>query len=205
MNQNNQTILAIESAISGGSIALLEGSTVTAEMAGNADVSRAEDILPNIDHLLAESHTHKSEIDAIAVSLGPGSYTGLRIGLSTVMGLTRGLGIEHIGIDLLQAIDSAFGNMAHAIAIPIGRSDICIWERESAESSVHSDSDLPVILPKYAGKKLLVHPHLSQITAFPGIEAVEIGTNLARYVGLAAGDKVSTELNPIYLKNPRFG
>ncbi len=63
-----------------------------------------------IDTLLSDTQLQVAELDAIAVSLGPGSYTGLRIGVSTAKGLAYGANIPIIGIDTLQIIANAYLN-----------------------------------------------------------------------------------------------
>ena len=92
------TILAIESGISGGSLAVISGGEIVGELFGDSSVSRAEDLLAKIDEIINSTVGSKHEIDSIAVSAGPGSFTGLRIGLATAMGLSSALGIRYSGI-----------------------------------------------------------------------------------------------------------
>ena len=75
------TILAIESAIAGGSLSLIRGDVELGNWIGRADVSRAEEILVNIDAMLTACGVSKHDLDLIAVSAGPGSFTGIRIGM----------------------------------------------------------------------------------------------------------------------------
>ena len=83
-------LLAIESAIAGGSIALFKDDYIVCGASGGNFVSRAEDLLPRIIDLLGDAGITVGQLKRVAVSLGPGSYTGLRIGIATVMGLCRG-------------------------------------------------------------------------------------------------------------------
>lgn len=66
--------------------------------------NHAEIVLPLLDELLKKAGLALSEISAIAVSIGPGSFTGLRIGLSTVKGLAYGWKIPVVGVSTLLAI-----------------------------------------------------------------------------------------------------
>ena len=100
MTKNRPYLLAIESAVAGGSVALFNGNEFVSGKSGAQAISRAEDLVPNVNDLLKEANVSKSDLARIAVSLGPGSYTGLRIGLASVMGLARGLDIEYIGVPL---------------------------------------------------------------------------------------------------------
>lgn len=205
-NVNNTYLLAIESAISGGSILLSIRGEIIAESVGGASVSRAEDLLPTIESLLKESGIDRHEIHRIAVSLGPGSYTGLRIGIATVLGLSRGLGIDHVGVPLIDAIANFYQNDQSLIALPMGRSDICLADISSATTKVLSMDDLKSDLEQRPNSHLLVHSDLvpDLIDVHPNLK--DIGKNLARYVAAAASSQpTSPTLDPIYIQNPRFG
>lgn len=66
--------------------------------------SHAEKLAPMIDELLKETGVTRSDLKAVAVSAGPGSYTGLRIGVSTAKGLCFGLGIPLITVNTLESM-----------------------------------------------------------------------------------------------------
>lgn len=89
----NPIILHIETATEICSVALSRGSELIALKEESRGFSHAEKMIPFIDQLLKEAHLLPSELDAIAVSIGPGSYTGLRIGASTAKGLCYALDI----------------------------------------------------------------------------------------------------------------
>ena len=80
-------ILAIDSSGQVASAALVTEQTVLAEYTVNFKMNHSQTLLPMIDELLRMTGTEGSELDALAVTNGPGSYTGLRIGSSTVKGL----------------------------------------------------------------------------------------------------------------------
>jgi len=83
-------LLAIETATRIASVALLRGDAPIAELHGVAGQAAAESLLPAIDRLLREHDTTPAGLDAFAVSIGPGSFTGLRVGLATLKGLAFG-------------------------------------------------------------------------------------------------------------------
>ena len=101
-----QTILAIESAIGDGSISLWRGATKGSLETSDSNASRAEKIISEIDALLHNASVSKGELDLIAVSVGPGSYSGIRIGVSTALGLGHALGIPVTGVSALEALAS---------------------------------------------------------------------------------------------------
>ncbi|MBI4682436.1 MAG: tRNA (adenosine(37)-N6)-threonylcarbamoyltransferase complex dimerization subunit type 1 TsaB [Nitrospirae bacterium] len=81
-------VLAIETATLAGSIAIVDDAEGLIGEAGiNVKIAHAERLMPSIVWLLGSSGISIKEIDVFAVSIGPGSFTGLRIGLSTVKGL----------------------------------------------------------------------------------------------------------------------
>ncbi|MCF0150313.1 MAG: tRNA (adenosine(37)-N6)-threonylcarbamoyltransferase complex dimerization subunit type 1 TsaB [Firmicutes bacterium] len=81
-------ILAIETTGKLASAALLKGSQVC-EAVNHTDYSHLQEIVPMIDRLLKENSIVPAQLDAIAVSRGPGSFTGVRIGMATAKGLAQ--------------------------------------------------------------------------------------------------------------------
>jgi tRNA threonylcarbamoyl adenosine modification protein YeaZ len=69
-------------------------------------MSRAVTLLEDVDALLRQAGTHTRELEALAVGVGPGSFTGVRIGLSTARGLALALGVPVAGISTLDALEA---------------------------------------------------------------------------------------------------
>ena len=101
-------ILQIETATKSCSVALAENGIVLFKKELNEQSVHASAITLFIDEVVKGSKIDYKEIDAIAVSKGPGSYTGLRIGVSTAKGLCYALDKPLISIDTLQAMASGF-------------------------------------------------------------------------------------------------
>lgn len=98
-------ILSIETATKNCSVALsLNGVTVLCKEIAESGYSHAEKLHVFIDEILKEIQLDFSDLKAIAVSQGPGSYTGLRIGVSAAKGLCYSLNIPLIAIDTLQTL-----------------------------------------------------------------------------------------------------
>ncbi len=83
-----------------GAIGLVDGDRVKGEYIFEAGESQSEKLLTSIDLLLDGVNLGIEEVDKIAVSRGPGSFTGLRIGISTAKGLSHGLNVPLVGIPL---------------------------------------------------------------------------------------------------------
>lgn len=79
-------VLAVETATSWQSVAILDGSCVLARHDQDAAGSHAKLLLPTIDRLFRETGLTLTQLDGLVVSIGPGSFTGLRVGLATLLG-----------------------------------------------------------------------------------------------------------------------
>lgn len=97
------TILAIESSTSACSVALNVGDNVFERFElGNNIHSKM--LLSMVDQVLAESQITQSDINAVAVGKGPGSFTGLRIGIGVAQGIAYGIGCSMLGLSSLEAL-----------------------------------------------------------------------------------------------------
>lgn len=96
--------LAVDTATKTVSVALLEGTTTLGESFLNIGKNHGETLLPEIMALLTRVSITINEIDLFAVTLGPGSFTGLRIGASTVKGLAFTAGKPVEGVCTLDAL-----------------------------------------------------------------------------------------------------
>ncbi len=96
-------ILAIETSTKFGSIAIRKGN-VEKTLRGNHDQSRSVDLLTSIKSLLFSLNLVVSQLDLIAVSTGPGSLTGLRVGISVARGLALAHQINCIGVGILESL-----------------------------------------------------------------------------------------------------
>jgi tRNA threonylcarbamoyladenosine biosynthesis protein TsaB len=101
-------ILALETATTCGSLALVAEDRCLAEFSLNASSSHSRRLLAGIDWLLAQCELSWPQIGAIAVGLGPGSFTGLRIALSTAKGLCMATGKPLIGLGTLDGLAGQF-------------------------------------------------------------------------------------------------
>ncbi|RZJ65676.1 MAG: tRNA (adenosine(37)-N6)-threonylcarbamoyltransferase complex dimerization subunit type 1 TsaB [Flavobacterium sp.] len=112
-------ILNIETATKNCSVALArDGQTVSSQEISGQGYSHAEKLHVFIETVLKDSSVSYADLDAIAVSRGPGSYTGLRIGVSAAKGLCFALGIPMIAVDTLQVLASQ-ANVSDGVVIPM--------------------------------------------------------------------------------------
>ena len=97
-------ILAFDTSTSNESIAISRNGQIIADMTTKTKRTHSERLLPTVESLLAQTDMKLEDISAIAVSIGPGSFTGLRIGLSTAKGLCFGLKIPLYTTSTLRSL-----------------------------------------------------------------------------------------------------
>src|SRR5262245_47303939 len=84
-------ILAVDTSTEICNVCILDGDRIAAEYVSKSSVTHTERLLPAIQNLLAQLKWEPKHLEGLAVTNGPGSFTGLRIGLSVVKGLAFGL------------------------------------------------------------------------------------------------------------------
>ena len=120
-------IAAIDTASDMPGVALCEGPDVLGVASWRTKMGHSREVLPTLDWLLQRASRDKSQLDAIAVDLGPGGYAGLRVGVSTAKALAYGLGAKLIGIGRLPADAWPLATATGARVVPIqvaGRAEL---------------------------------------------------------------------------------
>ncbi len=97
-------ILALESATEGLSVALLEGERIVVLREHAEARQHASVLLAVVDETLREAGIALAELDAMAITAGPGSFTSLRIGLATLKGLAFGRELPVVGVSTLETM-----------------------------------------------------------------------------------------------------
>ena len=193
--------LCLETGIAGGSIALFDGDGRVAGHIGEGSTSRSEDLLPAVEALLHEANAIARDIGRIAVSLGPGSFTGLRIGIASALGLSKALKCEVVGVPLLPAMLSLSDKAGRAAVVPVGKNDRAyLFASDTSPQIADVGEILDIVSPAVTMiPPMELMPELRNI----GSEVNDTGLNLAVVVGRAADSSfASTNLSPIYLQNP---
>ena len=101
------TLLAFDTATSGCSAAAFRDGSVAASQARAMTRGQSESLMPMIDDVLAEAGLTYGDLDALAVTVGPGAFTGLRIGLAAARGLALALNIPCAAVTTLEAVAKA--------------------------------------------------------------------------------------------------
>lgn len=118
-------ILAVETATLAGSLAVTRGVEVIGSLEGDPAVSHSNTLLADVDQLLAGTGVNLTDVDLFAVAAGPGSFTGLRIGIATIKALAATLDRPCAAVPTLQAVALAGGASKTTVALlPAGRGEV---------------------------------------------------------------------------------
>lgn len=132
-------ILAIDTATRVISLALHDGARLLAERTWRTENVHTVELAPQVALLLDQAHVRPSALTAVAVCIGPGSYTGVRIGLAYAKGLALALGRPVIGISTfaISLMAAPFDARTAAVLVPAGRGRhiLARFERGNAGSS----------------------------------------------------------------------
>jgi tRNA threonylcarbamoyladenosine biosynthesis protein TsaB len=188
-------ILAFDTATDVATSALVEDGEVLGERA-----SKASTLLEDIDALLRQASARTSDVGALAVGIGPGSFTGVRVGLATARGLALALGVPVAGISTLDAL--AAGAPGAVPVVDARRGEVFVLE---GEPKVIAPAELEV----EPGMVLVGSGAIRYRAQFEsaGAEIPPDGDerHLPRarfHVQLARGFGPAEEIEPLYLRVP---
>jgi tRNA threonylcarbamoyladenosine biosynthesis protein TsaB len=138
-SHSHLTILSLDTCGSCGSVALgrldLTGNAL--EIVGKAGLpgrSYSAQLIPKIEELLAAQHATVREIQAIVVVRGPGSFTGIRVGLSAAKGLAEAMGVGIVALSRLALLAVASGLPHVLAAVEAGRGEYYVGEYRNGEN-----------------------------------------------------------------------
>lgn len=205
---NGSIILAIETS-QVGSISLMKGSNEIDFWAGDKENSRSQDLLPEISKLLERNDILKKDIGLIAVATGPGSFTGLRVGISIALGLSQALNCPRMGVPTLTAMALTAPEDDLICVVPAGKEQ-CYWQSfksSKAKSNIILSGfhELKTELDGNPGKKLVCEFSLLDKLESMSQPVISSAQNLAFLVGLSAMADQSTASNkphitPLYIR-----
>lgn len=166
-------VLGLETATSYGGVALVGPQGLLVESTALVPMRHLEWLIPAIDRVLADAGVSRAQVEGLAVSQGPGGFTGLRIGIATAAAWARARGVPLVGISTLEAL--AASAPASGLVLPVldakrGEVAAAVFRREDGGhlTRVHEDAVLP---PEALGSLV------------PGGEPVLlVGDGLARWV-----------------------
>jgi tRNA threonylcarbamoyladenosine biosynthesis protein TsaB len=195
-----------------GGVALIEGDVVMEETYAG-ETQHAERLLPAVDALLARAGRGRGDIRAIACDVGPGSFTGVRVGLATAKGMAIGLGVPLVPVRSLEAMAAAAFDArpdaaAVACLIDAKRGEVFygVFERDGSER-------VPAGCAADVAPVLALVPHLvvcglpAVVPALPRIDAAACALPSAAWIARLGRARLRTEppldaVEPVYLRAP---
>ncbi|ORT50367.1 hypothetical protein ST37_10890 [Vibrio sp. qd031] len=143
-------ILAIDTSTENCSVALLDGDALYSR-SEFAPRGHADNVLPMVEAVLAEAKLRLSDLDALAFGRGPGSFTGVRIGIGMAQGLAFGADLPMIGISTLEAMAQASFRVhgaSHVVCAIDARMSEVYWGRFVRQSDGHwAPMDQECVIP----------------------------------------------------------
>ena len=103
-------ILGLESSATSASVSVVEDGKVIALEASNTGLTHSQTLMPMVENTLKKADVTINDIDFLAISNGPGSFTGVRIGVSAVKGICDPLNKKCVGVSTLEAIAKPLEN-----------------------------------------------------------------------------------------------
>jgi tRNA threonylcarbamoyladenosine biosynthesis protein TsaB len=116
--------LGVDTAEPIGGVALFEDGVLAEERLMSTPLKHAESLIPSIERLLQESSRSRDEIERVSVNRGPGSFTGLRIGLATAEGLCQAIDAGLVGVDGAYAYRSRVPDARRVCVVLHSRRDL---------------------------------------------------------------------------------
>ena len=130
-------LLAIETTGAFASVALLEDDCVLEHIQGHDRFSHLQNLMPQVKEVLENHKLSINDVSAIAVSKGPGSFTGIRIGVSSTRALCQVLGVPGVPVSSLEAQPcQARNGEVQAIHLTTGHGSARSWMQEEARCTV---------------------------------------------------------------------
>lgn len=169
-------ILSLETATMGGSVWVGRGESQLAVRVGDPAISQSNTLLRDIDDCLGEAALSLDDIDLFACASGPGSFTGLRIGIATLKALAATLNRPCVGIPTLHAVAHAAGPSKATVALlPAGRGEIF-----AQMFSVSNSSGEKIVKALDAAAHLAPDKLVERYGALPDVRWAGSGSHLHR-------------------------
>lgn len=136
-------VLGLDSSTRAATVALVDGDHLLGELFFHTGKNHSRSLIPMIDQLLAGADMSLEDIDGFAVAIGPGSFTGLRIGMATIKGLALATAKPVVGVPTLDALAAnAAGNPGLIVPVLDARKNevyAAVYRAEQGENRRLSD------------------------------------------------------------------
>ena len=162
-------ILALDTALAACSVALWRDGAIDAGRFAPMDRGQSEAIMPMVRQVMAEAGAQFADIDLVAVTIGPGAFTGLRIGLAAARGLALAAGLPCLGVTTLEAVAAgipAAERIAGTVLVVLETKRADVYA-QSFDARALDDDPKPLDSPSAVVPESLVHPVASGVAGAP--------------------------------------
>ncbi|MGA7226707.1 MAG: tRNA (adenosine(37)-N6)-threonylcarbamoyltransferase complex dimerization subunit type 1 TsaB [Acidimicrobiia bacterium] len=163
-------LLAIETATPGASVALVEDATTLAAASRIDRVGHATFLVPAIDFCFDQVGWSPSDLDAVAVDVGPGLYTGIRVGVATAQGLAAAFGIPIIpgvSVDAI-ALEARTGHRLIWALVDVRRGEFAVARYHPLPGGVVRETETELVTPEVLRAQLESAPEQSLVVGDTG-------------------------------------
>lgn len=211
-------VLAIDTTTPRGSLALVEGDRVCGEVRVTGEAAHSARLLPAVEFLLDSLQLSASDLEAYAVATGPGSFTGIRIGISTVQGLALGSGRPCLGISALDVLAARIRGAAPCLVVMMdafrGEVYAGLYDRAAAPRGPSLVAKPEALLEQVPEEAAFVGEGANRYRSLvlarrPRAVFPERSLFLAGTLGLLAAPRLAAregigpqDLRPVYLREP---
>lgn len=206
MNNKEKIWLSLETATERGSLALMNSNQVLAHWSGQKKISHSIELIKKIESLLRQAKICRNSLSFLVVISGPGSFTGLRVGIATAKAISLGLKIPLIGINTLKSMSLAVKDYKNLICLVEAAQNKIFYQQFSwSENHCYKPIEEPFITDyQYLSQRIKcleelalvvtnkVYQQISEKKLFAGdslkIENIEENHVLAVYSGMKAAE-----------------
>lgn len=205
-------ILSIDTSSNVCGVSILEDENLICKLDTNTGRTHSENLMPMIDEALKKAELKPTDINLIVCDIGPGSFTGIRIGVATAKAFSDSLNIPSVGISSLETL--AFGMMSfgkYVCSMIDCKNDNCYFALFELKDKIYnvieqpeskSVQDVLVLLNKYSEQVIhFVGDGLSEKSTNSYLNVENLG--IAGFKKFLSNNNQSEEILPLYLKKPQ--
>lgn len=194
-------VLAIDTATRYAGLAIYDGQVVLTESTWRANQNHTVTLMPNLIRMLAQQGLSITGLAGLAVALGPGSFTGLRIGLAVAKGLALARGLSLVGVPTLDIVAHSCAPLScHQRVLPLraileaGRGRFCVADYRWTEGTLQQDGD----------HRILAHDQIADGATEPTLFCGEIDEQAERTLRSSLGDHAMVVPPAARLRRPGY-
>ena len=205
-------ILCIDTSSKLCSVCILEDTNLIKKIELDTGLTHSETLMPLIKNLLDECNMSLKDIDLLVSDIGPGSFTGIRIGVATCKAFSDSLDIPCVGISSLEVLAYNIKNDGLICSTIDCKNDNCYFALYKLIDGCYNVLEYPCSKTRQEVLDLLSAKYVDKSIEFVGDGIPEESTNcylsvenlgIAGYKKFIANNNVGEEILPLYLKKPQ--